>query len=97
MLMVTRKPIPEPSAPNGKQRLISVPLWIAYATPMPIMIRSEKDNEKTLFHVEALMEKGDGRSPDEDRLLQLLAKLAADFEASHYDFGTHGHDTIADS
>src|SRR5579862_5455353 len=29
MLIATRKPIPEPSAVKGKQRLISVPLWIA--------------------------------------------------------------------
>jgi antitoxin HicB len=28
-LMADRKPVPEPSAPRGKQRLISVPLWIA--------------------------------------------------------------------
>jgi antitoxin HicB len=29
MLIVNRKPIPEPSAVKGKQRLIAVPLWIA--------------------------------------------------------------------
>jgi antitoxin HicB len=29
MLMANRKPIPEPSAAKGKQRLIAVPLWIA--------------------------------------------------------------------
>jgi len=29
MLVAHRKAIPEPSAPKGKQRLISVPLWIA--------------------------------------------------------------------
>jgi antitoxin HicB len=29
MLIADRKPIPEPSAAKGKQRLIAVPLWIA--------------------------------------------------------------------
>jgi antitoxin HicB len=29
MLIANRKPIPEPSAPKARQRLISVPLWIA--------------------------------------------------------------------
>src|SRR3984957_7318078 len=29
MLIANRKPIPEPSAAKGKQRLIAVPLWIA--------------------------------------------------------------------
>jgi hypothetical protein len=61
------------------------------------MIRSEAENEQTLLQIETLMDKGDGRCPQEDRLLQVLAKLAAEFEAAHYDFGTHGHDTIADS
>jgi len=28
-LLADREPVPEPSAPRGKQRLISVPLWIA--------------------------------------------------------------------
>jgi antitoxin HicB len=29
MLIANRKPIPEPSAAKGKQRLIAVPLWVA--------------------------------------------------------------------
>jgi len=29
MLIANRKPIPDPSAAKGKQRLIAVPLWIA--------------------------------------------------------------------
>jgi HTH-type transcriptional regulator / antitoxin HigA len=52
------------------------------------VIRSEEENEKTLLQIEALMDKGDGRSPEEDRLLELLARLSADFEAANYDFGT---------
>jgi antitoxin HicB len=28
-LLADREPVPEPSAPRGKQRLVSVPLWIA--------------------------------------------------------------------
>jgi hypothetical protein len=61
------------------------------------MIRSEEENEETLLQIQALIDKGDGRSPEEVRSLERLAMLAADFEAAHYDFGTHGHDTIADS
>jgi hypothetical protein len=53
------------------------------------MIRSEDENEINLLHIEALMDKGDGRSPEEDRLLELLAKLVADFEAANYNLGTH--------
>jgi HTH-type transcriptional regulator/antitoxin HigA len=58
------------------------------AKALPAVIRSEEENEKTLLQIEALMDKGDGRSPEEDRLLELLAKLVADFEAANYDFGT---------
>ncbi len=57
------------------------------AKALPAVIRTDEENEKTLLQIEALMDKGDGRSPEEDRLLELLARLAADFEATNYDFG----------
>jgi hypothetical protein len=40
-----------------------------------------------LAEIEELMDKGEGRSPEESRLLELLARLAADFESAHYDLG----------
>jgi HTH-type transcriptional regulator/antitoxin HigA len=57
------------------------------AKALPAVIRTEKENERTLARIESLMDKGDGRNPEEDRLLELLARLAADFEAANYDFG----------
>ena len=57
------------------------------ARARPSIIRSEEENERILGQIEALMDKGDRCSPEEDRLLELLAKLAADFEAIHYDLG----------
>jgi HTH-type transcriptional regulator/antitoxin HigA len=57
------------------------------AKALPAVIRTEEENERALLQIEALMDKGDGRSPEEDRLLELLARLAADFEAANYDFG----------
>jgi HTH-type transcriptional regulator/antitoxin HigA len=57
------------------------------AKALPVMIRTEAENEKTLLQIEILMDKGDGRSPEEDRLLELLTRLSSDFEAANYDFG----------
>ena len=57
------------------------------AKALPVVIRTEEENERTLLQIEALMDKGDGRNPEEDRLLELLTRLSADFEASNYDFG----------
>jgi antitoxin component HigA of HigAB toxin-antitoxin module len=57
------------------------------AKALPAVIRNEEENEKTLLRIEALMDKGYNRNPEEDRLLELLARLAADFEAANYDFG----------
>ncbi len=57
------------------------------AKALPAVIRTEQENERTLRQIEALMDKGDDRTPEEDRLLELLARLAADFEAANYDLG----------
>jgi HTH-type transcriptional regulator/antitoxin HigA len=56
--------------------------------------RTEEENEKNLVRIEALMDKGDGRSPEEDRLLELLTRLSADFEAANYDFGASGPNEV---
>ncbi len=57
------------------------------AKALPAIIRTEEENERTLGQIEALMDKGADRTPEEDRLLELLARLSADFEAVNYDFG----------
>lgn len=57
------------------------------AKALPAVIRTEEENEKTLIRIAALMDKGGNRSPEEDRLLDLLARLAADFETAKHEFG----------
>ena len=57
------------------------------AKALPAVIRNGEENERTLSLIESMMDKGDNRTPEEDRLLKLLARLAADFEAENYDFG----------
>ena len=41
MLIVSRKPIPEPSAAKNKQQLISVPLWIAPKVALYLAMRDQ--------------------------------------------------------
>ena len=35
--------------------------------------------------IEALMDKGEKRSPEEERLLESMIRLVEDYEATHYD------------
>lgn len=51
---------------------------------MPVVIETEEENERMLAIVEKLMDKGENMSPEEDKLLQLLAKLIEDFEKRYY-------------
>ncbi len=51
---------------------------------MPVVIETEEENERMLAAVERLMKKGEGLSPEEDKLLKLLAKLIEDFEKRYY-------------
>jgi HTH-type transcriptional regulator/antitoxin HigA len=55
---------------------------------LPGVIRTEKENERALAVIERLMDKGDdNRSPEEDRLLELLVCLVEDFEETAYPMG----------
>jgi hypothetical protein len=54
------------------------------AKAVPAVIQTEAENERMLGKIEALMDKGEKRSPEEDRLLELMAKLVEDFEARAY-------------
>src|SRR5258705_3124923 len=51
---------------------------------MPVVIESEKENERMLAIVEKLMEKGENLSPEEEKLLKLLTRLIEDFEHQYY-------------
>ncbi len=51
---------------------------------MPVVIESEEENERMLAVVEKLMEKGEEISPEEEKLLKLLARLIEDFEEQYY-------------
>lgn len=55
---------------------------------LPGVIRSEKENEKAIDMAGRLMRKGKrGRSPEENRLLELLVTLIEDFEEKAYPMG----------
>lgn len=51
---------------------------------MPVVIETEDENERMLATVENLMEKGEKLSPEEEKLLKLLARLIEDFEERYY-------------
>src|SRR3977135_3052986 len=51
---------------------------------MPVVIETEQENERMLALVEKLMEKGEAISPEEEKLLKLLARLIEDFEEQYY-------------
>jgi HTH-type transcriptional regulator/antitoxin HigA len=51
---------------------------------MPVVIETEEENERMLAVVEKLMAKGEDLSPEEEKLLKLLAKLIQDFEETFY-------------
>jgi HTH-type transcriptional regulator/antitoxin HigA len=57
------------------------------AKAVPAVIKTEAENERMLEKIEALMDKGDKRTPEEDRLLELMAKLVEDFETTAYSIG----------
>jgi len=51
---------------------------------MYVDIMTEKENERMLALVEELMDKGEAISPEEEKLLKLLARLIEDFEMRYY-------------
>lgn len=55
---------------------------------LPSVIRTEKENEQALEVVLRLMRKGENeRSPEEERLLELLITLVENFEEKEYPMG----------
>ena len=51
---------------------------------MPVVIETERENERMLAVVEKLMEKGEKLSPEEEKILKLFARLIEDFEERYY-------------
>lgn len=51
---------------------------------LPGVIETEEENEHFLGEVEKLIDKGEKRSPEEDKLLELMTTLIEDFEEKHY-------------
>jgi type I restriction enzyme M protein len=51
---------------------------------MPVVIESERENERMLAIVAKLMDKGEDLSPEEEKILKLLARLIEDFEQRYY-------------
>ena len=63
---------------------------------LPGVIQTEEDNEKALEFAGRLMKKGDGnRSPEEERLLDLLITLIEDFEEKAYPMGQMSNPAVA--
>lgn len=54
------------------------------ARTLPKRIETEEDNECFLAEVEALIDKGPAKSPEENVLLMLLTTLIEQFEEKHY-------------
>ncbi|HEX8649881.1 MAG TPA: hypothetical protein VF708_03505 [Pyrinomonadaceae bacterium] len=54
------------------------------ARALPSVIETEEENEHFLAEVEKLIDKGEKRSPEEDKLLELMTTLIEDFEEKHY-------------
>ena len=54
------------------------------ARTLPAVIETEEENERFLEEVEKLIDKGEKRSPEEDKLLELMTTLVEDFEGKHY-------------
>ena len=51
---------------------------------MPVVIETEEENRRMLATAEKLTKKGENLSPEEEKLLKLLAKLIEDFEQRYY-------------
>lgn len=51
---------------------------------LPMIIKTEEENDRAILIVEQLLEKGDRLSFEENALIELLGKLILDFEEKFY-------------
>jgi len=54
------------------------------AKALPSVVETEEQNDRMLREIERLIDKGDDRTPEEDKLLDLLVALVEKFEEQHY-------------
>jgi HTH-type transcriptional regulator / antitoxin HigA len=54
------------------------------ADALPAVIKTEEENERMLALAEQLIDKGESRTPEEDQLFELIARLIEDFEEERY-------------
>jgi HTH-type transcriptional regulator/antitoxin HigA len=54
------------------------------AKALPTVIKTEEENERVLAEIEKLMDKGEGMSPEELALLELISQLVEAFEEEAY-------------
>lgn len=62
---------------------------------LPGVIQTEEENDKAVEFAGRLMKKGDSRSPEETRLLDLLVTLIEDFEEKAYPMGETSNPQVA--
>ncbi|HKX31498.1 MAG TPA: transcriptional regulator [Blastocatellia bacterium] len=62
--------------PNAYARLLT--------STLPGIIETEEENDRMLAVVRRLMDKGDDRSPEEEKLYKLLVHLIQEFEQRYY-------------
>jgi HTH-type transcriptional regulator/antitoxin HigA len=62
---------------------------------LPASIESEEENERLIEAAGRLIKKGKGRSPEEDKLLNLLVTLIEDFEEKNYPMGLSSNPAVA--
>jgi HTH-type transcriptional regulator / antitoxin HigA len=54
------------------------------ADALPAVIKTQEENERMLALAEQLIDKGESRTPEEDQLFELIARLIEDFEEERY-------------
>lgn len=57
------------------------------ARALPSVLENEEEHARLLAETEKLIDKGDSRTPEEDRVLKLLAHLIQEFEDKRYPVG----------
>ena len=62
---------------------------------LPASIETEEENERLIEAAGRLMKKGKDRSPEEDKLLNLLVTLIEDFEEKTYPVGLSSDPALA--
>jgi HTH-type transcriptional regulator/antitoxin HigA len=68
----------------AKTRLNAAKYGRLLSRALPKVIADDEEHERMLAQIEKLMDKGEGRTPEETELLKLMVRLAQDYEDEHY-------------